>query len=145
MRVLPYPPTYSPLPAKVFPYMGHQTPSSPKASLPTNVQQLHGLPHMPPTPLMPPCVFFGWWFSHEEFQSIWPLDIVVPPMGMENTSVPSFLFPTPPSGTTMLSPMVDCKHTPLYLSGSGRASLETVILSFHQQAVPGIHNSVWVW
>jgi hypothetical protein len=33
----------------------------------------------------------------------------------------------------------------LYLSGSGRASQETAISGFHQQALPGIHNSFWVW
>ena len=30
-------------------------------------------------------------------------------------------------GDTMLSPMVDCKHLPLYLSGFGTASQETAI------------------
>jgi hypothetical protein len=48
-------------------------------------------------------------------------------------------------GTSTLSPMVVCEHLPLYLSGSGRASQETAISDFHQQALPGIHNSIWVW
>ncbi|KRY04454.1 hypothetical protein T03_18051 [Trichinella britovi] len=41
--------------------------------------------------------------------------------------------------------MVGCKHLPLYLSGSGRASQETAISGFHQQALPSIHNNVQVW
>jgi hypothetical protein len=31
------------------------------------------------------------------------------------------------------------------LSGTGRASQETAITDFCQQALVGIHNSVWVW
>jgi hypothetical protein len=42
----------------------------------------------------------------------------------------------------MLSSMVGCK---LYLSGCGRASEETADSGSCQQAVLGIHNSVWVW
>ena len=44
----------------------------------------------------------------------------------------------------MLTPMVGCKHLPLYLSGSGRSSQETDITGSCQQALLGIHNSVWV-
>ena len=43
----------------------------------------------------------------------------------------------------MLIPMVGCKHPPLYLSGSGRASQETAISGSSQHALLGIHNSVW--
>jgi hypothetical protein len=49
------------------------------------------------------------------------------------------------TGVPMLSPMVGCKHLPLCLSGSGRSSPETAISDFCQQALLGIHNSVWVW
>ena len=38
-----------------------------------------------------------------------------------------------------------CKHPLLYLFGTGRASQETVISGSWQQALVGIHNSVWVW
>jgi hypothetical protein len=38
-----------------------------------------------------------------------------------------------------------CEHSPLYLSGSGRASQETAISGSSQQAVLGICCSVWVW
>jgi hypothetical protein len=33
----------------------------------------------------------------------------------------------------------------IYLSGCGRASQETTILGSCQQALLGIHNSVWIW
>jgi hypothetical protein len=46
---------------------------------------------------------------------------------------------------TLLSPMVGCKHPPLHLSGSSRASQETGISASCQQAVVDIHNSVWDW
>jgi hypothetical protein len=48
-------------------------------------------------------------------------------------------------GDPVLSPMVGCKHLPLYLSGSGRPSEETVISGSCQQALLGILKSVWVW
>jgi hypothetical protein len=48
-------------------------------------------------------------------------------------------------GDPVLSPMVGCKHPPLYLSGSGRASPETAISGSCQQALVGICNSVQVW
>jgi hypothetical protein len=49
------------------------------------------------------------------------------------------------TGEPVLSSMVDFEHLPLYLSGSGRASQETVISGSCQQALVGIHNSVWAW
>ena len=45
----------------------------------------------------------------------------------------------------VLSPMVGCKHPPQYFSGTDRASQETAISGFCQQAFVGIHNSIWVW
>jgi hypothetical protein len=48
-------------------------------------------------------------------------------------------------GDRLLSPMVGCEHMPLYLSGSGKASQETAISGSCQQALLGIHNSIWVW
>ena len=44
-----------------------------------------------------------------------------------------------------LSPMVGCELPPLYFSGSSRASQVTAISGSYQQALPSIHNSVWVW
>ena len=54
-------------------------------------------------------------------------------------------FSNSSNGDPVLSPMVDREHLPLYLSGSGRASKETAISGSCQQALLGIHNSVWVW
>jgi hypothetical protein len=54
-------------------------------------------------------------------------------------------FPNISIGGPMLSPMVSWEHPPLYLSGSDRASQETDILGSCQQALFGIHNSVWIW
>jgi hypothetical protein len=48
-------------------------------------------------------------------------------------------------GELMLSSMTGCKHLPVYLSGSGRASQETAISCFYQHALLGNHKSVWVW
>jgi hypothetical protein len=45
----------------------------------------------------------------------------------------------------MLSTIVTYEHLPLYLSDSSRASQETAISGSHQQALPGIRNSVQVW
>jgi hypothetical protein len=75
---------------------------------------------------------------------VWLVDIVVLSMGLQIPSAPSVLSVSPPLGA-LLSPMVGCKHLPLYLSGSGGASQEeTAIIGFSQQALLDIHNSVWV-
>jgi hypothetical protein len=41
--------------------------------------------------------------------------------------------------------MGGCEHPPLYLSGSSRVAQETAISGSCQQALLGIHPSVWVW
>jgi hypothetical protein len=48
-------------------------------------------------------------------------------------------------GDPMFSPMVSWEYPPLCLSVTGRASQETVISGFCQQALLGICNSVWFW
>ena len=48
-------------------------------------------------------------------------------------------------GALVLNPMDGCEHPLLYLSGTGRASQETVISGSYQQALVGICSSVWVW
>ena len=55
------------------------------------------------------------------------------------------LFSNSSIGDPVFSPMVGCKHLPLYLSGSGRASQETAISGFCQQALLRIPCNVWVW
>ena len=57
----------------------------------------------------------------------------------------SSFSPSSSIGVPVLSPMVGCKHLPLYLSGSGKASQETAITDSCQQPLLGILNSVWVW
>jgi hypothetical protein len=76
-----------------------------------------------------PYVLFGWCSSYgvaKFFSSFSPFS---------NSSI----------GLPMLSPMVGFKHLPLYLSGPGIASLETLISGSYQQVLLGMHNSVWVW
>jgi hypothetical protein len=67
-------------------------------------------------------------------------------MGLQIPSAPSVPSPSPPLETPALSPIGDCEYLPLYLSGSGRVSQETVTTSgFHEQALPSIHSGVPVW
>ena len=74
----------------------------------------------------------------------WLVHIVVPPMGMQTPSAPQVLS-LAPSLDPVFSPIVDCEHPPLYLSGTGEASQETAITDFCQQALVGIHKSVCIW
>jgi hypothetical protein len=48
-------------------------------------------------------------------------------------------------GDPVLCPMDGCEHPVLYLSVTRRASQETAASGSCQQAIVGIHNSVWVW
>jgi hypothetical protein len=73
------------------------------------------------------------------------VDIVVPLMGVANHFSSFSHFSNSSVGDPVLSLVVGCEHLPLYLSGSGRASQETAISGSCQQALLGIHNSVWVW
>jgi hypothetical protein len=63
-------------------------------------------------------------------------------MGLQTPSAPWVLSLAPSLGT-LLSPMDGYEYPLLYLSG--RASQETALLGSCQQALVGIHNSVWVW
>jgi hypothetical protein len=58
-------------------------------------------------------------------------------------SAPSVLPLSPPLGS--LCSVLCYEHLHLYWSGSGRASQETAVSGFCQQALLGICNSVWVW
>lgn len=62
ISVLPHPPTpiFSPW---HFPILVYQTLSGTRASLSSDVQQVHPLSHMQPEPWVTLCVFFGCWFS----------------------------------------------------------------------------------
>jgi hypothetical protein len=97
MRVLLHSPTHFCLPALAFPYMYLGTPSGPRASPPTDVQQDPLLPRMWPEPWVPPmCIL---WSVSQELQGVWPVDTVAPSMGLQTPSAPSVPSPTPPLGT----------------------------------------------
>jgi hypothetical protein len=53
-------------------------------------------------------------------------------------------FSNSSNGVPMLSAMVGFENLPQYLLDSGRGAQETAITCFCQQALLGIHNSVWV-
>jgi hypothetical protein len=74
-------------PTHIFPHwhsptLGHQTPSGPRASLSTIVQQGHPLSNMHPEPWVPSCVFVGWWSSDWEPCEVWPVDTVALSIGL---------------------------------------------------------------
>jgi hypothetical protein len=100
MRVLLHPSTHS-HPALAFCYTGHWNNSGPRTVPPTDVRQVHPLPHMCPEPWVPPCIIFGWWLSPRELRGVWLVDTFAPthPLGLKISSVHSVPFPTPPSGT----------------------------------------------
>ena len=81
------------------PKLGYQPFSGPKASPPIDVQQGHSLLHMQLEPWVPPCVFFGWWFSPWKLWGYWLVHIVGPPMGLQTPSVPLVLSLGPPLET----------------------------------------------
>jgi hypothetical protein len=86
--------------------------TEPRASL-TDARQFHPLLRMWLELRVPPCVLYGLWSSPWELWGVCLVDTVVFPMGLQTSSS---------IGDPMLSPMVGCKHLPLYLSGSGRDS-----------------------
>jgi hypothetical protein len=63
------------------------------------IQQGHPLLHMQLEPWVPPCVFFGWWFSPMELWGYWLAHNVVPPIGLQTPSAPSVLSLAPSLGT----------------------------------------------
>jgi hypothetical protein len=66
---------------------------------------------------------------------------VVLPMGLQTPSAPSVLSLNLLLGTPMIYSMVGCKHLPLYMSGSGRASQETTISGSYWFPLPWIPRS----
>jgi hypothetical protein len=71
----PHPPAHSPI-------LGHITFTGPRVSSSIDDQLGHPQLHMQLEPLVPPCVFFGWWFSPWELWEYWLVHIVAPPMGL---------------------------------------------------------------
>ena len=111
---------------------------------PFDVQQSHPLLHMQLEPWVPPCVLFGWvlcpWDLWDTIGSCCSSYVATIPFNSLRTFLKSW------TGDTVHTPMDGCEHTLLYLSCTGRASQETVLLGPCQHVlVFGIHNSVWVW
>ena len=132
-----HPPTHSCLPALTFPYNGASNPPlmGIKVILCHIQDPSHGSLHVytlvgGPVP-----------GSCRESSR---LTLLLPPQGCKTLSSFSPFSNSSTWGNT-LSPMVAYKHLSLYLSGSGRASQETAISGFYQQALPSICSSLWVW
>ena len=85
----------------------------------------------------------GWFSPWDLWESGWLILLFF--YGVANPFSSFSHFPNSSIGVPMLSPMDDCEHPPLYLSGLGRASQETTISGSCQKAFVVIHNSVWVW
>jgi hypothetical protein len=65
-----------------FPILGHRTFTGSRTSPPVDDKLGRPLIHMQVEPWVPPCIFFGWWFSPRELWGYWLVHIVVPPMGL---------------------------------------------------------------
>jgi hypothetical protein len=76
---------------------------------------------------------------------VWLVDIVVLPMGLQTPSAPSVLSLTIPLWTLCSVQSLASSICLCFCQALGRASQETAITGFCQQALVGIHNSVWVW
>jgi hypothetical protein len=94
-------------------------------------------------PWVLPCVHFGWWLILWELWGYWLVHIVVPSMRLQTPSAPCVLSLVPPLGP--LYSVQWMAESPLYLSSNDRAPQVTAISGSCQQALVGIHNSVWVW
>jgi hypothetical protein len=128
MRTLPLPPTHSGLPSLAFPYTGalntlrlkghssHWCPTSPSSG--TYVAEVLG-----------PSVCILWLVVHSLGVpgDLACLHCCSPPHGTANPLSSFSPFPNSSIWDPMLSPLFGCKHLPLYLSGSSRASQETAI------------------
>ena len=132
-------PTHThPLPSS-HPTVGHGTPSGPRASPLPDIQKGHPLPHIWPAQWVPPCVFFGWWSSPKELQGVCPIDNIAPSMGLQTPLAPSFPSPTPLLWTIMLSQMVGCEQTFVFvrfwqsLSGESHIRLPSASISWNPQ------------
>jgi hypothetical protein len=147
MRVFPYPPTHSWLPALELPNTGAsikpsqgQGPLLPrmhdKAILCYMCSCSHGSLHVYSLAdgLVP--VWFGWekgdlvgWYCCSSYGVANPFSYFSP---FSNSLI----------GDPVLSPVVACEHPH---AGSDRVFQETAISGSCQQALLGIHNNVWVW
>ena len=134
-------PTLLPWPSHI---LENQAFTGPRPCPPIDASQCHPLLHMQLEPWVPPCILFGWWFNPLKLWGYWLIHIVVS-YGSTNPFNSLSPFSSSSIGNLVLSPMVGWEHPPLYYLGTGRASQETAISATYQQALVGIHKSVWVW
>jgi hypothetical protein len=93
---------------------------------------------------VPPCILFGWWF-HRALGVLFFFPYCCSSYGDDNPFSSLGPFSSSFIWDPVLSPMDDCEYQILYLSGTGKASQEAAISGSCQQALVGIHNSVWFW
>ena len=89
MRVLLCPLTHSHLTTLASPMLEHHSSTGPRVSPPIHVRKGHQL-HLYLEPWLPPCIFFGWWFSQWELWAVQLVDIVLP-MEWLSPLFPSFI------------------------------------------------------
>jgi hypothetical protein len=100
---IPPPPATNPPTPASWPWhssiLRHRAFTGPRASPPIDDPLSHPLLHMQLEPWVPPCIFFGWWFSPRELWGYWLVHIVVPPRGLQISSAPWVLSLVPSLGT----------------------------------------------
>jgi hypothetical protein len=69
------------------PVLGYRTFTRPRVSPLIDDQLGHPLLLMQLDPWVPPCVFFGWWFSLRELWGYWLVRIVIAPMELQTPLV----------------------------------------------------------
>ena len=90
-------------------------------SPPSDDRPRHPLLHIWLEPWVPPCVFFGWWFSPRDLWRYWLVHIVVPPMRMQTLQLHmSFLYLLHWGPCALTSGWF--RASTLYWSGTGGAS-----------------------
>ena len=82
-----------------FSTLGHRAFTGPKASPPIDDRLGHPLLHTQLEPQVPPCVFFGCWFSPWELWGYWLVHIAIPPIRLQTPSAPWVLSLAPSLGT----------------------------------------------
>jgi hypothetical protein len=125
-----YQPTHSHFLAQSIPYIGHRTFTGPRAFPPIDDRLDHPLLHIQLELWIPPCVFFGWWFSLRELLGVLVSSYCCFFYGAGNPFTNLGTFSSSSIRDPMLSPMYGCEHPLLYLSDTGRASQETATFYF---------------
>ena len=74
------------------PMLGHKTFTGPRASPSIDDWLGHPLLYIYLEPQVPPCVFFDWWFSSNEFWEYWLVHIDVTPVGLPIPSAPWYFL-----------------------------------------------------